>query len=148
MNTPPPYVPGHGLLKGKSVLITAAAGAGIGFATAKRCLEEGARALVMTDIHERRLRLERRKILPGFPINGVRIWIGVRRQIDLCARDMQKTQWISIRQRMGFLRVDDVVRNSCDAGSGLGFRTQRTEGLERRHETRNYTFRVFTIPSQ
>ncbi len=27
----PSYVPGHGLLKGRSVLITAAAGAGIGF---------------------------------------------------------------------------------------------------------------------
>jgi len=55
MTSPPPYVPGHGLLKGKSVLITAAAGAGIGFATARRCLEEGARALVMADVHQRRL---------------------------------------------------------------------------------------------
>ena len=55
MNQAPSYVPPHGLLKGKSVLITAAAGAGIGFATAKRCLEEGARALVISDIHERRL---------------------------------------------------------------------------------------------
>ena len=51
----PPYVPAHGLLKGRSVLITAAAGAGIGLATARRCLEEGARALVISDIHERRL---------------------------------------------------------------------------------------------
>jgi 3-oxoacyl-[acyl-carrier protein] reductase len=45
---------GHGLLTGKSVLVTAAAGAGIGFATAKRCAEEGAR-VVISDIHERRL---------------------------------------------------------------------------------------------
>jgi len=52
---PPPYVPGHGLLKGKSVLITAAAGGGIGFATARRCLEEGCRAIVVSDIHPRRL---------------------------------------------------------------------------------------------
>lgn len=55
MNKPPEYVAGHGLLKDKAVLITAAAGAGIGFAAAKRCLEEGARALVISDIHERRL---------------------------------------------------------------------------------------------
>ena len=55
MNQAPPYVPPHDLLKGKTVLITAAAGAGIGFATAKRCLEEGARLLVLADIHERRL---------------------------------------------------------------------------------------------
>jgi 3-oxoacyl-[acyl-carrier protein] reductase len=44
-----------GLLDGKSVLVTAAAGTGIGFATAKRCAEEGAR-VVISDIHERRLR--------------------------------------------------------------------------------------------
>jgi hypothetical protein len=31
MKEAPAYVPGHGLLKGRSVLITAAAGAGIGF---------------------------------------------------------------------------------------------------------------------
>jgi 3-oxoacyl-[acyl-carrier protein] reductase len=55
VTTAPAYVPPHGLLKDKSVLITAAAGAGIGFATARRCLEEGARALVISDIHERRL---------------------------------------------------------------------------------------------
>jgi len=52
--TPPPYVEGHGLLKGKNVLITAAAGAGIGFAAARRCAEEGARVFI-SDIHERRI---------------------------------------------------------------------------------------------
>jgi len=51
---PPPYVPGHGLLRDKTVLITAAAGTGIGFATAKRCIEEGARVFI-SDVHERRL---------------------------------------------------------------------------------------------
>jgi 3-oxoacyl-[acyl-carrier protein] reductase len=44
----------HGLLAGKSVLVTAAAGTGIGFATAKRCAEEGARVAI-SDRHERRL---------------------------------------------------------------------------------------------
>ena len=51
----PPYVPPHGLLAGRSVLVTAAAGGGIGLATARRVLEEGARALVIADIHPRRL---------------------------------------------------------------------------------------------
>src|SRR5580704_2982928 len=49
--TPPP---GHGLLTGKIVVVTAAAGTGIGFATAKRCAEEGA-TVVISDAHERRL---------------------------------------------------------------------------------------------
>ena len=51
----PDYVPAHGLLRGRSVLVTAAAGAGIGFAAARRCAEEGCRALVVSDVHERRL---------------------------------------------------------------------------------------------
>jgi 3-oxoacyl-[acyl-carrier protein] reductase len=52
--TAPPYPAGHALLAGKSVLVTAAAGTGIGFATAKRCAEEGA-VVVLSDQHERRL---------------------------------------------------------------------------------------------
>ena len=54
-STPPPYPEGHRLLAGKSVLVTAAAGSGIGFATARRCVEEGCRALMLSDVHERRL---------------------------------------------------------------------------------------------
>jgi 3-oxoacyl-[acyl-carrier protein] reductase len=42
------------LLDGKIVVVTAAAGSGIGFATAKRCVEEGA-IVVVSDAHERRL---------------------------------------------------------------------------------------------
>ncbi|URD44627.1 SDR family oxidoreductase [Pseudomonas sp. BYT-5] len=51
----PHYVPGHDLLRGKSVLITAAAGSGIGFSAALRAAEEGCRALMISDIHEGRL---------------------------------------------------------------------------------------------
>ena len=52
--TLPPYPTGHQLLEGKTVLVTAAAGTGIGFATAKRCAEEGA-IVAISDKHERRL---------------------------------------------------------------------------------------------
>ena len=51
----PDYVAGHNLLAGKSVLITAAAGAGIGFSAAKRAVEEGAKAVVISDVHDGRL---------------------------------------------------------------------------------------------
>ena len=50
----PRYPEGHDLLEGKTVLLTAAAGTGIGFATARRCIEEGARVMI-SDVHERRL---------------------------------------------------------------------------------------------
>lgn len=55
MTTAPKYVEGHNLLRGKSVLVTAAAGAGIGFSAALRAAEEGCRALMISDIHPRRL---------------------------------------------------------------------------------------------
>lgn len=54
MAVPPEYPRGHSLLDGKSVLVTAAAGTGIGFATARRCAEEGA-LVIISDKHERRL---------------------------------------------------------------------------------------------
>jgi 3-oxoacyl-[acyl-carrier protein] reductase len=54
VTTPPPYPAGHDLLAGKTVLVTAAAGTGIGFATARRCAEEGA-IVAISDRHERRL---------------------------------------------------------------------------------------------
>jgi len=47
-------VNGHGLLDGKVIVITAAAGTGIGGAAARRCLEEGAQ-VVISDQHARRL---------------------------------------------------------------------------------------------
>jgi 3-oxoacyl-[acyl-carrier protein] reductase len=50
----PPYTAAHGLLEGRTVLVTAAAGTGIGFATARRAAEEGA-TVVISDRHERRL---------------------------------------------------------------------------------------------
>lgn len=50
----PPYPQPRGLLKGKTVVVTAAAGTGIGFAIARRAAEEGA-TLLISDFHERRL---------------------------------------------------------------------------------------------
>ena len=50
----PTYVEGHRLLEGRTVVVTAAAGTGIGSAVARRCVEEGATVLI-SDAHERRL---------------------------------------------------------------------------------------------
>ncbi|MFS8203039.1 SDR family oxidoreductase [Streptomyces sp. CWNU-52B] len=61
----PVYVPGHGLLKGRTAVVTAAAGAGIGGATARRFLEEGARVLI-SDAHERRLKVHEAELAGEF----------------------------------------------------------------------------------
>jgi 3-oxoacyl-[acyl-carrier protein] reductase len=55
MSTAPEYVPGHNLLADRVVVVTAGAGAGIGASVVRRALEEGAKAVVIGDTHERRL---------------------------------------------------------------------------------------------
>ena len=57
----PPYPEPRGLLKGKTVVITAAAGTGIGYSAAQRAAEEGA-TLLISDFHERRLGEARNQI--------------------------------------------------------------------------------------
>lgn len=52
--TPPAEPAGHRLLAGKVAVVTAAAGTGIGSATARRLVLEGA-SVVISDAHERRL---------------------------------------------------------------------------------------------
>lgn len=62
----PEEIEGHGLLKGKKVVVTAAAGTGIGFASARRALLEGA-DVVVSDFHERRLNETKEKLAAEFP---------------------------------------------------------------------------------
>jgi 3-oxoacyl-[acyl-carrier protein] reductase len=54
------------MLPGKTVVITAAAGTGIGSAAARRCLDEGA-TVVISDHHERRLAETRDKLAAEHP---------------------------------------------------------------------------------
>jgi 3-oxoacyl-[acyl-carrier protein] reductase len=56
---------GRGLLDGKVVVVTAAAGTGIGSAVAERCLAEGAR-VVVSDSHERRLAAECERLAEAY----------------------------------------------------------------------------------
>ena len=61
---------GHALLTGKVVVITAAAGTGIGGAAARRCLEEGAQVM-LSDQHEARLAAARDELSAA---HGDRVW--------------------------------------------------------------------------
>ena len=107
MSTPPPaYPPAHGILKGKTVVITAAAGTGIGFATAKRCAEEGA-SILISDIHERRLNEAAEKLVP---------FLGKRPPTVLCnvtvEADVQRLFETSIAE-LGHI---DVLINNAGLG--------------------------------
>jgi 3-oxoacyl-[acyl-carrier protein] reductase len=107
--TPPPAPPppaGHGLLQGKVVVVTAAAGTGIGSATARRCAEEGA-TVVVSDAHERRLgeTAEELAALTGSPVLGI--------PCDVTREEDVQRLYRSVVERHG--RFDVAVHNA-----GLG----------------------------
>lgn len=62
----PEEIPGHGLLADRKVVVTAAAGTGIGYASARRALLEGADVLI-SDWHERRLGETADRLRADFP---------------------------------------------------------------------------------
>jgi 3-oxoacyl-[acyl-carrier protein] reductase len=73
----------HDLLRDRTVLVTAAAGTGIGYATARRCAEEGARVAI-SDKHERRLgeAAERMAELTGTKPLAIPCDVTDQRQVD------------------------------------------------------------------
>ena len=73
---------GHHLLDGKCVVITAAAGSGIGFATALRCAEEGAK-VVLSDVHERRLGEAADKLTPLLGARPLSVLCDVTKEPDV-----------------------------------------------------------------
>jgi len=109
MRPSPDYVPAHGLLRDKTVLVTAAAGAGIGFAVAKRCAEEGARALVISDIHERRL---------GEAVTAIRRETGLEavhgQLCDVSKEDQVQALFAFAQSKLGDI---DVLMNNAGLGT-------------------------------
>jgi 3-oxoacyl-[acyl-carrier protein] reductase len=107
----PAYVEGHQLLKGKSVLITAAAGVGIGFAAARRAVEEGCRAILISDIHERRLgeAVTKLRALGDTPVFG--------RLCNVTSEDEVQALVDEAEERLGGI---DVLINNAGLG---GFRS-------------------------
>jgi len=105
----PREVEGHGLLNGKVVVVTAAAGTGIGSATARRALLEGA-DVVVSDYHERRLG-ETRDELAGLGLGRVESVV-----CDVTSTAQVDALIASTTARMG--RLDVLVNNA-----GLGGET-------------------------
>ncbi|MGC6472063.1 MAG: SDR family oxidoreductase [Parvibaculales bacterium] len=102
----PDYVPGHNLLAGKNVIITAAAGTGIGFAVAKKCLEEGA-SILISDIHEGRLAEAKEKLIheTGGTVHSCLCNVTVQADVDALFAAAEKA----------FGAIDVVINNA-----GLG----------------------------
>ena len=97
---------GHGLLDGARVVITAAAGTGIGFATAKRACEEGA-VVVLSDHHERRLGEAADQLAEIFGIRPVTSVCDVTKE-----KDVEKLVKVAVQAHGG---IDVWVNNA-----GLG----------------------------
>ncbi len=106
LSKPPPYTQSHNLLAGRKVIITAAAGTGIGFAVAKRCAEEGA-ALLISDIHERRLQDAANRLADETGVTPVTCLCNVTDQQDI------DELFRSARDAFG---APDVVINNAGLG--------------------------------
>ena len=103
----PPELPaGRDLLAGKAVVITAAAGAGIGSATARRCLAEGAE-VVLSDKHAGRLAALHDELAHE---HGGRVW---SRRCDVTMAEQVEALIDAAVRRFG--RIDVLVNNA-----GLG----------------------------
>ena len=104
---PPPTAPaGRDLLAGKVVVITAAAGTGIGSATARRCLAEGA-SVAISDQHARRLGAAHEELAAAF---GGRVW---SQGCDVTDEEQVGALIAGAVERFG--RIDVLVNNA-----GLG----------------------------
>jgi 3-oxoacyl-[acyl-carrier protein] reductase len=109
LSVAPNEVEGHGLLKGKVVLVTAAAGTGIGSSTARRALLEGA-DVVVSDYHERRLN-ETRDQLAALGLGKVEAVV-----CDVTSTEAVDALITAAVEKMG--RLDVLVNNA-----GLGGET-------------------------
>lgn len=99
--------PGRDLLADKIAVVTASAGAGIGQAAARRCLDEGA-SVVISDTHERRL---------SETLAGLRAEFGENRVAALACNVTDESQVQALVQHAvtTFGRLDVMINNA-----GLG----------------------------
>ena len=100
---------GHGLLDGKVIVITAAAGTGIGGAAARRCLEEGAQ-VVISDQHARRLAEARDELRAA---HGDRI-----AALPCDVTDEAQVQALIAGAAGHFGRIDVLINNAGLGGTG------------------------------
>ena len=110
LSVAPVEIEGHNLLKGKKVVVTAAAGTGIGFATARRALLEGGDVLV-SDFHERRLGETVEKLAAEFGGQQIESFV-----CDVSSTEQVDALIAGAAEKLG--RIDVLVNNA-----GLGGET-------------------------
>ncbi|MGN9910130.1 SDR family oxidoreductase [Phytohabitans sp. LJ34] len=97
---------GHGLLAGRTVLVTAAAGTGIGYATAERCAREGA-TVAISDRHERRLAEAAARLAEAMGEEPVAV------PCDVTVEEQVRRMFDTVLERHGHL---DVLVNNAGLG--------------------------------
>ncbi|NMN97006.1 SDR family oxidoreductase [Antrihabitans stalactiti] len=110
LSVAPQEIPGHGLLTGRGAVVTAAAGTGIGSATARRMLAEGA-DVVVSDWHEKRLAATQAELAAAFPDRRV-----AAVPCDVSNSEQVAALFVGAAEALG--KVDIVVNNA-----GLGGET-------------------------
>jgi 3-oxoacyl-[acyl-carrier protein] reductase len=127
--TPPP---GRDLLAGKVVVITAAAGTGIGSATARRCLDEGA-SVAVSDRHQPRLTEIHDELAEAHPD---RVWSA---PCDVTEeREVEALMAGAVRR---FGRIDVLVNNAGLGGTSSVLEMTDEQWLRVLDVTLNGTFR-------
>jgi 3-oxoacyl-[acyl-carrier protein] reductase len=122
----------HGLLDGKVVVITAAAGTGIGSAAARRCLEEGAQVAI-SDQHARRLGETRDELAAA---HGDRVW---SQPCDVTDQGAVDALIDGAASRFG--RIDVLINNAGLGGTASVLEMTDEQWLRVLDVTLNGTFR-------
>jgi 3-oxoacyl-[acyl-carrier protein] reductase len=123
---------GHSLLDGKVVVITAAAGTGIGSAAARRCLEEGAQVAI-SDQHARRLGETRDELAAA---HGDRVW-----SLPCDVTDESAVTALIDGAVAAFGRIDVLINNAGLGGTGSILDLTDEQWLRVLDVTLNGTFR-------
>jgi hypothetical protein len=83
--------------------------------------------------HERRRLAQRIEVPARSGVHRGRVGIDVRRQIDLRAAYVKKTERIPVGELTRFFGADDIVGNGGNCGGILGRRTQCPERMDESH---------------